>query len=240
MAEFTCKNRGALTILITLIFGILMFIDYKIEMESSTWTQWVFFWIGIMLIIYIHFIACVDEVEYSQEYHSFESAPSMQDKQVAELTEELKAQEITLGMGYPASKEDIEWANQKPEQSKEKIFYVVQPIHVTQEEFNEKINPQIDMENKDNNKELPKALANPEIVIGYSLHNVHKKFRPMYNDICEFAINGGTKTEADITAKLKLYGYTFTTERADKNTIAFNLDSSPKIRLPEKGYFGIK
>ncbi len=232
-------NKWPITLVIIIAGLVFGWVDAAIEKETSTWVQWAIFLICIILILLIHFYTIVDEVEYEEEYYPFEP-PSLQDKQVAELTEELKAQEITLGIGYPASKEDIEWANQKPEHSKEKIFYVVQPIHVTQEEFNEKINTNnIDMK-EEVKKELPKALADPEIVIGYSLHSIFKKHRPMYDDICGFAINGGTKTEAEITGRLRSYGFPFTVEKPKGNCIAFNIESSPAIRLPEKGFFGIK
>lgn len=258
MAEFTTKNRTPLNIIILIVWLLITAIDNWIEKDTSTPIQWIAFILMFLAIIYVNFISVVDEVELEEEHY----VPSLQDKQVSELINdepewrddfnnkmnELYKEDSKKEDSFEKINNDITDFREKNKDwisngdgTKTKTVFVVQPIHVTQEEFNEKIqNNQIDMETKDNNKELPKALANPEIVIGYSLHNVHKKFRPMYNDICEFAINGSPKTEAEITAKLKPYGHPFTTERSNTNTLAFNLDSSPKIRIPESGYFGIK
>lgn len=246
MAEFTTKNRLPLNIFIIILWLLVTAIDNWIEKDTSTTIQWIAFGTMVLSLIYVNFISVVDEVELEEEHY----VPSLQDKQVSELVNDEPEwrDDFTNKMNKLYADGDVKkelnprltqgWTP-NGDGTMTKTVFVMQPINITQEEFNEKINPQI-MENTESKKELPKALANPEIVLGYSLHNINKKYHPMYADICGFAIGAEPKTEAAITAKLVVYGYKYTTERSGKTTIAFNVESDPKVRIPEAGYFEVK
>lgn len=249
MAEFTTKNRTPLNIIIVILWLLITAIDNWIEKESSTTIQWVAFVIAVLSLIYINFISVVDEVELEEEHYPV----SLQDKQVSELIDNEPdwRDDFNNKMNKLYADGDTEEKSNNtiaPELAQgwhkngdgtmSKTVFVMQPINITQEEFDNKINQQIDME-KETNKELPKALANPDVVTGYSLHNINKKHRGMYADICGFAI-GVPKKESEVTAKVTSYGHKFTTERSGKTTLAFNIECEPKLRIPEKGYFEVK
>lgn len=254
MTEFTTKNRVPLNIIIVILWLLITAIDNQIEKDTSTPIQWVAFILMFFALIYVNFISVVDEVELEEEHY----VPSLQDKQVEELEksdiewndlvevlynkdslsdEQSKEYLSKYGhldaTGSPIPKEALDG------KQKMKTVFIMQPINITQEEFDNKINPQIDME-KETKTELPKALTNPDVVTGYSLHNINKKHRGMYADICGFAIGVEPKKESEILAKVTSYGQKFTTERSGKTTIAFNIETEPKIRIPEKGYFEVK
>lgn len=245
MAPFVCKNKAPLTAIIILLAILVGLIDWWLEHETSTFIQWCAFVFAVISLMYIHFIACVDEVEYEEEKYQNDNHPihSFQERQVEELTDSLteeQAAEYLNKYGH-LDAEGKEMPKELLDKTKNRTVFVLQPIHVTESELEEKLNNnnQIDMETN-NNKELPKALQDPKIVNGYSLHNINKKYRSMYGDICQFATVGAKKSEEELMAKVKLYGYPVTVDKPKDGAIAFELACEPKLRIPETGYFGIK
>ena len=250
MEKFARKNQTPLTTAIVLIAALTMIIDWWLEKQTSTTVQWWAFIIAVILLIYVNFVATADVIEYEEEYYPHEkgehSVPSLQDKQVEELTKQIEHHEDAWKEAGIAVHDNlkVEYSDKDPKakvDSKTRTVYVVQPIHVTEEELQKTINNnQIDMETEKPKNELPKALEDPQIVTGYSLHNINKKYRSMYGDICQFATTGERKTKEDLIAKVKLYGFPYTVDLKSNITIAFDMQCEPKVRIPESGYFGIK
>lgn len=241
MAEFVCNNRIKLSAIIIIVGFLLGLLDRHIENESSTLIQWVLFFIVLISVLYINFIHCVNDVEYAddEEYIGVGNVPNLQDRQVAELTKDSHPfHDFKKPKEYKTNKQED--GNGGLDNSKEKIYYVMQPVHVTQDEFDTKIKPQIDMADEKSKTQLDKAPAEPEIVLGYSLHSIPKKYRSMYGDICQFATVGGKKTEEELMAKIKVYGQPVKVDKPKDGAIAFEIASEPKLRIPEAGYFGIK
>ena len=80
----------------------------------------------------------------------------------------------------------------------------------------------------------------PEGVKGYSLHNIHKRWRPMYQDVCSYAIST-VKSETELDAVVNKWGNKNTKVRAGSNLVAYVVEHGlGNIRIPEAGFFEIK
>lgn len=242
MTNFASRNKISLTVIIILSWIVLSLADYKIEGEGSTPIQWVLFASMVVSLVFIHLIAVVNEVEYEEEYYQ----PNLQDKQTEELTEEQSEQYLTKYGHLDAAGNEIPdnlkklhagWAK-NPDGTVSKTVFVVQPIHVTQDEFEEKINNKtINMEKKAAS-ELKAAQPKPEAIKNYSVGHLPTKYRAIYMDVCGFATSGlEDKSYDDLIKKVRAHGHQFKEDRPHDNLIAFEL---PFLRLPKEGYFGVK
>lgn len=237
MTNFASRNKISLTIIIILSWIVLSLADYKIEGDGSTPIQWVLFSSTVVSLVFIHLIAVVNEVEYEEEYYE----PSLKDKQKEEST----GQEFLVPIGYDPeeitsnrkNKLSEGWAK-NPDGTISKTVFVVQPIHVTQDEFEEKINNKtINMEKKAAS-ELKAAQPKPEAIKNYSVGHLPTKYRAIYMDVCGFATSGlEDKSYDDLIKKVRAHGHPFKEDRPHDNLIAFEL---PFLRLPKEGYFGVK
>ncbi len=243
MTNFASRNKAPLTFLIIIFWAVLSFIDYKIEDKSSTTIQWLLFAVMVIGIGFIHFISASNEIEYTEEHYPTNNGgfpiPGFEgDPQVGEIIEEPVLQyhehyhdhgnrDAAGNLIAPVFKDHV----------KQRMVYIVQPINVTEEEFNEKINPQINMERK-SAKELKPATEKLVPIVTYGLTNIPQKFKAMYGDICNFATSGEPKTEDEITKKIMGYGRPYTAIRPEDGLVAFEIENG--IRLPEAGYFGVK
>lgn len=80
----------------------------------------------------------------------------------------------------------------------------------------------------------------PDGVKGYSLHNIHRRWRPMYQDVCSFAISS-VKTEAELDGIVNKWGNKNTKVRAGSNLVAYVVEHGlGNIRIPEAGFFEVK
>lgn len=74
----------------------------------------------------------------------------------------------------------------------------------------------------------------------YSLHNVNKRYRAMFDDMCSFSVNNGVKSEQMVIDHFRKYGYPLDIKRPEnepKGLIAFNLGF---LRIPLEGFFEVK
>lgn len=242
MTNFASRNRIPLTIIIIVLWIVLSLVDYKIEGGGSTPIQWALFLTTAVSLIFIHLVAVVNEVEYEEEYYE----PSLQDKQIEELTEredflvrlgDVKHDQPIIEKSEKLNKLSEGWAK-NADGSLSKTVFVVQPIHVTQEEFEEKINNKtINMEKKAAS-ELKAAKPKPEAIKNYSVGHLPTKYRAIYMDVCGFATSGLVdKSYDDLIKKVRVHGHPFKEDRPHDDLIAFEL---PFLRLPKEGYFGVK
>lgn len=84
--------------------------------------------------------------------------------------------------------------------------------------------------------DMPKV----EGIKGFSLHNIHKKWRPMYQDICAFALHA-VQNEHEVDAKVQKWGLKYQKARAGSNLIAYVIEHGwGNQRIPEAGFFEVK
>jgi len=245
MTNFASRNKVPLTILIIILWAVFSFIDYKIEGKSSTMIQWILFFVTIIILVFTHFIAAADEIEYQEEQYPIQNCGFPLPGGPEDESEITKEDIMTIVHDYAIEehykthpKENVlEGWKPNGDGTMSKTVFVMQPINITQDEFNEKINPQINMERK-SVKELKPATEKLVAIITYKANNIPQRFKAMYGDICNFATSGEPKTEDEITKKIMGYGRPFKTDRPQDGLVAFEIENG--IRLPEAGYFGVK
>lgn len=258
------NNRNPLTLLTIIITFALMYLCYCIENQSSTIIQWIIFVAGLMFCIYLQFSDLEDDIEWSENDYDFD------DKRAEKIIQEQDNSDNVPGEfpHFPLTNEqanEVGWVPLKPfpegqvlntkepitgvtmdlSHLKEmkpikKTIFVVQPINITEHEFNEKINQNNNMEtNKQSaaKPELESAPKKEQPIVSYSLHGIPQKWRAMVDDICSYATRGEKKKLEDIKAKIAVYGQPYKTETKYHNLVAFKFDF---IRIPVEGYFGIK
>lgn len=263
------NNRNPLTLLVCIVTFVLMYLCYLLENQSSTIIQWIIFAAGLLCAIYLQFSDLEDDVEYPEENYELadhraqkiiqelderdnsEGFSHSDPIQISSVSlQKVKNEDIWIdeNSSFKIDGDVKKWHGKtsmdlsplKESEPIKRTVFVVQPITITQEEFNEKFNQNNNMETNKPSAVGPAPKAEPQKeqpIVSYSLHGIPQKWRAMVDDICSYATRGEKKKLEDIVAKIAIYGHPYQTERKYHNLVAFKFDF---IRIPAVGYFGIK
>jgi len=224
MANYLTNNKGKLSLIIIIICGAAGWIDSRIENETSNLFQWLDFFFCLIWLLILNFSTFDDsaDVEYdepeSPTYTPIDGFP------------------IPVG----SNRNSFLNFNQKPinMETNNKPANNVEP--------KTKAAPSVQTE--DNNQEeniAPKAKTSDDMpkiegIKGYSLHTIHKKWRPMYMDICSFATHA-VPVEAELDAKVQKWGLTFKKVRAGESLVAYVIEHGwGNQRIPDAGFIEVK
>lgn len=229
MKEIICNNRSKLSIIISIIALALGWIDAQIEKETSNTIQWIIFFAAIISLFYINFVACIDDVVYEEEPEKKENK-----NQISIVNFD------PTPMSFHQFRRMMEAQNHKDTPAKPINRETINKLkQVKMDNINKK--PAAEINAKSEGPQIEKAPEQPKIepVKGYSLHNVHKKWRPMYQDVCSFAISS-VKTENELDKKVLTWGYKFEKIRGGEELVAYViLTDGGNQRIPNAGFFAV-
>jgi hypothetical protein len=239
---------------ITIIAAIIAFsIDYYFKGTIDNSIGVIIFCIAVFLVVYFHLYLTIDQedLDYKQEFYnsinhktieimseeqkpkpsswaSTDSKPAYFDKETPkeEKITEVKAEELKPEMPKDNSKDD----------QKERL----EDLKAANEN-SEKDNSNDKSPIKDNNNAIidNKTPIISKGIRSYSLHNVNKRYRAMFDDMCSFSVNNGVKPEQMVIDHFRKYGYPLDIKRPEnepKGLIAFNLGF---LRIPMEGFFEV-
>lgn len=267
MGTFINNNRGKLSLIAIAVAFLLAWLASFIFPEHEKITNWLIFIACLFVVGRINFIHFSDDFDIQEEFipgHDYdrEVVPkqAVNSKPDDLLDADIKAIKTYIALGHTKEEainafnkafgpgtviESIPEINQTEIKMKDNKNPEAPKAEVTQKQPEIVIAPTFREEsNSENTAPAPEPVDDgkpkPEGVKGYSLHNIHKRWRPMYQDVCSYAIST-VKSESELDAVVNRWGNKNTKVRAGSNLVAYVVEHGlGNIRIPEAGFFEIK
>lgn len=255
MGTFINNNRGKLSLIAIAVAFLLAWLASFIFPEHEKITNWLIFIACLFVVGRINFIHFADDFDIQEEFvpgydYDRESIPQARctDDNLEFGTQSIREHFISTTKPtqklsfWDSTKREI---NQPEIQMKDKTNPEAPKAEVTEKQPEIVIAPTFREESSsENNAPSPEPVDDgkpkPEGVKGYSLHNIHKRWRPMYQDVCSYAIST-VKSETELDAVVNKWGNKNTKVRAGSNLVAYVVEHGlGNIRIPEAGFFEIK
>lgn len=255
MGTFINNNRGKLSIIAIAVAFLLAWLASFLPTSYINLVNWLIFIACILTLGFINFADDIVDFDVLEEH-----APGYDYERGAEPQSKTPSNEIEFG---DKNQRDVYIDSLKPKQKLS--FWDSKKAEINQPEIKMKDNknpeaPKAEVTEKqpeiviaptfreetssENNAPSPEPVDDgkpkPEGVKGYSLHNIHKRWRPMYQDVCSYAIST-VKSESELDAVVNRWGNKNTKVRAGSNLVAYVVEHGlGNIRIPEAGFFEIK
>lgn len=256
MGTFINNNRGKLSLIAIAVAFLLAWLASFIFPEHEKITNWLIFIACLFVVGRINFIHFADDFDIQEEFvpgydYEREKQPQAKTPSINIPDDVFKIQsKPSVDYSIPVEKLSF-WDSKKAEinqpeiKMKDKTNPEAPKAEVTEKKPEIVIAPTFREElSSENNAPSPEPVDDgkpkPEGVKGYSLHNIHKRWRPMYQDVCSYAIST-VKSETELDAVVNKWGNKNTKVRAGSNLVAYVVEHGlGNIRIPEAGFFEIK
>lgn len=232
----------------TIIAAIIAFsIDYYFKGTIDNSIGIIILCVAVFFVVYFKLYLTVDDLDldYKQEFYE-----SINHKTIKNMSEEQKPKPSSWASTdskpsffEPTPKKDEPIKESKDNSlSDQKERLEDLKANLSTPENSQKDNSDNKTPIEDNNNAI-KDNKTPIISKGiksYSLHNVNKRYRAMFDDMCSFSVNNGVKSEQMVIDHFRKYGYPLDIKRPEnepKGLIAFNLGF---LRIPLEGFFEVK